>query len=76
MDIDGFVKNGVIVLIGGQALREGTRVTVSILQPSNTPDEKSKQRISLPMVPSPTPGTLPMTSQRVAELLDESVEPA
>ena len=75
MSTDGFVKNGVIVLIGGQGLPEGTRMTVSMLQPLSTQDDTSNRRISLPLVPSASPGTLPMTAERVGELLEESDEP-
>ena len=74
MDIDGLVQNGVVILPGGQSLPEGTRVTVSV--PPSKPVGKSKRRISLPLVPSAHPGTLQMTTERVAELLEEADVPS
>ncbi len=71
MDIDGLVQNGVVVLIGGQALPNGMRVTVTFPLPSSQEAGEAKRRISLPLVPSQSPGSLQMNAERVAELLEE-----
>lgn len=73
MKIIGLVQNGVVILPPGQSLPEGTRVTVSCsLGPSNNVG-KAKHRISLPLVPSPNPGTLSISAERVAELLEDDI---
>lgn len=72
MDIDGLVQNGVVVFPEGQSLPEGMRVTVSCPLPPSKAVGKAKHRISLPLVGSVNPGTLQMTAERVAELLEEA----
>lgn len=72
MDIDGLVQNGVVVFPKGESLPEGMRVTVSCSLPSSKNVGKAKLRISLPLVPSAHPGTLQLTAERVAELLEEA----
>ncbi len=72
MDIDGLVQNGVVVFPEGQSLPEGMRVTVSCSLPPSKTAGKTKHRISLPLVSSVSPGSLPMTAERVAELSEES----
>ena len=72
MDIDGLVQNGVVVFPAGQSLPEGMRVTISCPLPPGKIGSKPKHRISLPLVPSENPGTLQMTAERVAELLEEA----
>jgi hypothetical protein len=71
MDINGLVQNGVVIFPEGQSLPEGMRVTVSCSLPPSKTAGKAKHRISLPLVPSVNPGTLQMTAERVAELLEE-----
>jgi hypothetical protein len=71
MVIHGRVHNGVVVLEGGLTLPEGTQVTISCpAAPSREPSGR-KRRVSLPLVPSHRPGTLQLTAERVAELLDD-----
>jgi hypothetical protein len=70
MVIPGRVKNGVVVLEGGPPLPEGTPVTVSCdLPPSTKPPHKG--RVKFPLVRSKRPGSLHLTAQRIAELLEE-----
>jgi hypothetical protein len=52
----------------GEELMSGNDETSNTPQPPDVP----KKRIVLPMVPSEAPGTLPMTAERVAELLEEA----
>lgn len=70
MQIPGRVQNGVVILEGGPPLPEGAEVTVSFNVPS--PLEKPKKgRVSFPLVRSTHPGTVRLTADRVAELLEE-----
>ena len=70
MLIPARVKNGVVVLQGGPALPDGTAVTVSVNVPS--PVESPKQRrVGFPLVRSTHPGSVRLTADRVAELLEE-----
>ena len=70
MTIKGHVRRGVVVLEGGVTLPEGTPVTVSCdvtaeaKRPAGTP-------VQFPLVHSKQPGTLRLTGQKVAELLEE-----
>jgi hypothetical protein len=70
MEILGRVQNGVIVLDGEPPLPEGMVVTVSCktdpVRGSNGP-----QRIEFPLVHSLRPGSLKLTAERIAEILDE-----
>ncbi len=67
MVIPGRVQNGVVVLEGGPVLPEGAPVTVSWDHaPRPTP-----QRVEFPLVHSEHPGTLNLTNERIAEILDE-----
>jgi len=68
MDIRGRVHNGVVVLDAGTALPEGVRVRV-VVEPSKpkivtTPGE-------LPIVQGGEPGSIPLTNERIAEILEE-----
>lgn len=69
MVVAGRVQNGVVVLDGDVALPEGARVTVSCADlPGRTSAESF---VRFPLVPSERPGSLPLTSDRIAELLDD-----
>ena len=70
MTIKGRVQNGVIVLEGGATLPEGAEVIVSCKVESSKQPAMGK-RIEFPLVHSKHPGTLRLTGQRVAELLEE-----
>ncbi|HEY1601079.1 MAG TPA: hypothetical protein VGG64_15860 [Pirellulales bacterium] len=60
-----------MVLEDGSALPEGTQVTVVCpTAPSGAPAPQ-KRRVQLPLVPSNRPGTLQLTGERIAELLDQ-----
>jgi hypothetical protein len=71
MEILGHVCNGVVVLDGGIALPEGTAVTVSCNLEPASPPALDKKRVQLPLVRTGEPGSLRLTSKRVAEILDE-----
>ena len=71
MEIPGRVKNGVVVLEGGTALPEGAKVTVSYQGPAGNGAQAKKRRIQVPLVQTGQPGTVNLTGQRIAEILDE-----
>lgn len=72
MNIRGRVKDGVVVLDEGAVLPDGAMVTVLYSDtPRSTPDDR-QPRIALPLVPSARPGSVTLTAERVAELLDEA----
>lgn len=75
MNIPGRVKNGVVVLEDGRILPEGSAVTVSCPDELHPPSNGRKRRVSLPLVPSDRPGSVSLTAERVAELLDEADVP-
>ena len=68
MEIRGRVHNGVVILEEAHSLSEGAVVTVSY---PDTPEPKPfgrSRRVPLPVVPSDRPGTLDLTTDRIAEL--------
>jgi hypothetical protein len=69
MNLQGRVHNGVVILDGGMLLPEGTVVAVSIA-PTVKPAQP-KERIEFPLVRSATPGSLNLTGDRIAEILEE-----
>jgi len=71
MTIRGQVRNGVVVLEGGQILPEGTKVTVSCDSAPISRRRPKKKRVQLPLVPSKRPGSLHLTNERIAEILEE-----
>ncbi len=75
MTIKGRVEHGVIILPEGVTLPEGAEVTVSC-EPSLAAKPKQEKRVEFPLVRSKHPGTLELTSARVAELLDEQDVPS
>jgi len=71
MVIRGRVRNGVVVLQGGPALPDGLEVTVSCPDLPGTRPRRRKRRVELPLVRSDHPGTLHLTAERIAEILEE-----
>jgi len=69
MEIPGHVQNGVVVLRGGISLPEGAEVTVSCKIAPETPPKG--KRFRFPLVHSDHPGSLALTNERIAEILDE-----
>jgi hypothetical protein len=70
MTIPGRVRNGVVVIEGKAALPEGAAVTITypVLNKPKPPD--SKERIEVPLVRTGEPGTVNLTGERIAEILD------
>jgi hypothetical protein len=71
MEIHGRVQNGVIVLEDGPPLPEGAAVTVSCDMPPVLKKPSVQKQVEFPLVHSKHPGTLNLTGQRIAEILDE-----
>jgi hypothetical protein len=71
MKMHGRVRNGLVVLEGGPRLPDGTRVTVSC-DVASVPENKAKGRgVRFPLVRSKHPGSVALTGERIAEILDE-----
>ena len=71
MEIPGRVQNGVVVLDSAVVLPEGAPVIVSYKATPSVSAPASKQRIEVPLVRTGEPGTVYLTGQRIAEILDE-----
>jgi len=86
MVISGHIENGVVVLEGGVTLPEGTQVVVSLPAPSVSPqlplpapgsvplpprEIRPRKRVVFPIIPSKNPGTMDITAEQIAEILDE-----
>jgi hypothetical protein len=69
MQTQGVVHNGAIVVEGGVPFPEGTRVLVSAIIPQQM--ATGRTRITLPLVHGDQPGSIVLTNERIAELLDE-----
>ena len=71
MVIAGRVQNGVVIPERGAALPEGAAVTITVpLLPEPKPAAE-KQRIQFPLVRTGQPGSVTLTSERIAEILGE-----
>src|SRR5262245_16781875 len=71
MGIPGRVRNGVVVLDQGQTLPEGARVMVARATSRIGRKTTKKKRVKFPLIRSKRPGTLDLSSERIAEILQE-----
>ncbi len=72
MLISGCIQNGVVILQDGVTLPEGAAVTVVYCSPTMTAtDGRPQGRIEFPLVRSARPGSIDLTNDRIAELLDD-----
>jgi hypothetical protein len=71
MEIRGRIHNGIVILEGNPALPEGAAVTVMYRAPASSRPEASKTRIQVPLVQTGQPGTVNLSGEQIAELLDE-----
>lgn len=69
MNISGRVHNGVIIPDEKLPLPEGAVVVISYL--AATPKAVAKQLVQFPLVVTGKPGSVNLTNQRIAEILDE-----
>ncbi len=75
MDILGHVHNGVVVLDEPARLPEGARVVVSYAAGPRIRVSPIRKRVQLPLVKTGRPGSLELTNDRIAEILDaEDIE--
>ena len=71
MIIPGRVHNGVMVLVGESALREGAAVTVTYPAASKAKPSAQKRRIEFPLVRTDESGSVQLSGGRIAEIMDE-----
>jgi hypothetical protein len=71
MTIQGRVHNGVVVLEGAPPLPEGAEVIVSYPGPKKRPSRAKKRRIKVPLVRTGKPGSLKLTNDRIAQILQQ-----
>lgn len=69
MTLYGRVQNGVVVIDGPLLLPEGAAVIVS--ERTATRTTKPRQPIELPIFPSDQPGSIVLTNDRIADILDQ-----
>jgi hypothetical protein len=70
MTLPGRVHNGVVVLEGDFTLPEGTEVSVLSRATPVLRVSKHQKRIQVPLVRSSKPGSLHLTGEMIAEILD------
>ena len=70
MKILGRVQNGVVILQGRTSLPEGASVVVVYPAPQSAQPVAAKRRIELPLVHCDQPGTVHLTGEQIAEILD------
>ena len=71
MDISGHIQNGVVVLDSPVILAEGTAVTVTVRSEPRVHVAPRRKRVAFPLVSSNAPGSVHLTNQQIAEILDE-----
>jgi hypothetical protein len=71
MTVPGRVQNGVVILEGATALPEGAAVSVTYSGPNRSAPAPNKKRIEVPLVRTGRPGTLMLTGELIAQILDE-----
>ena len=70
MEISGRVQNGVVVLDGSASLPEGAAVTVTLRTKPVIRMAESQKRVEFPLVPSSAPGSIHLTNEMIADILD------
>ena len=76
MEIQGRVENGVVVFAGEQSLPDGA--IVSVVYPVSGEGEAAAESrtVTLPLVQCQQPGSVQLTSDRIARILDaEDIAP-
>jgi hypothetical protein len=71
MTLTGHVQNGVVILDGNSMLPEGASVTVLYIEAVIKKPTPGGKRIEVPLVRTGEPGTVHLTNERIAEILDE-----
>jgi hypothetical protein len=70
MTIPGRIENGVVVLEGAATLPEGTPVSVVSRASPVIRVSKHHHPVEFPLIPSSKPGSLHLTGEMIAEILD------
>ena len=70
MVVHGHVHNGVVVLEPGAALPEGAAVSVTFPAQPASKVAAEKRRIQVPLVHTDKPGTVALSGERIAEVMD------
>jgi len=71
MEIQGVVQNGVVVVDPPNSLPEGASVFVTYREKPVVHFAKNPRNVVLPIFDSDRPGTLDLTNDRIAEVLDQ-----
>ena len=71
MEVPGRVQNGVVVLDDSTLLPEGAAVMVTFRAKPEIRVAKNQRRVEFPLVPSSAPGSVHLTNEMIAEILDE-----
>jgi hypothetical protein len=71
MTLTGHIQNGVVVLDEGMTFPEGARVAVTQVPPLSSEPQPEKRRVEFPLVRTGLPGSVHLTNERIAEILEE-----
>ena len=71
MQIRGRIKNGVVVLDEDVSLHEDTVVTVHFPEIQQRDADRERRRVVLPLVHTDNSGSLNLTNDRIAEILND-----
>lgn len=71
MQVSGRVQDGVVLLDTPNAFPEGAVVTVTLRSAPVIRVAKAQRRVEFPLVRSSAPGSMQLTHERIAEILDE-----
>jgi predicted phosphodiesterase len=71
MEMLGRVDRGVIVLQGGTHLPEGAMVRIVFEPGEASGSARPRRRVAFPLVESDQPGSMKLSGDRIAEILDE-----
>ena len=71
MELRGIVQNGVVVFEHPVALPDGASVVVTYREKPMIHFAKNPRTVVLPIFDSDQPGTLDLTNEQIAEILDQ-----
>jgi hypothetical protein len=71
MELLGRVNHGVIIPVGDMQLPEGTTVRIVYEPQPGEPQKKTGRPVVFPLVESDKPGSLHLTNEMIADILDE-----
>jgi hypothetical protein len=71
MTLTGHIENGVVVLDEGMNLPEGTQVAVTPVVPLPKEPTSKARWVEFPLVRTGVPGSVDLTNQHLAEILEE-----